>query len=617
MYLDWEEAVGLDTLGLVKFGYDVLKDLSKQASKYITADDWAVNEALTGHVIRAEAWSSSINMLGMSAPADVAKQSIAVSISSQPRKFHATRDPDALFGEERILETPSSVVVLGDPGAGKTTVIKRLIRQLILAAQEEHGEAYDFPILIFGRDITPHSDLFRHIFTAMALTERPPARRGERDKDFEDWQINRQTYVREAVTSALLSMPVVIFVDGMDEIDPTARGGFDRDLEYLNHSLTKGKIVATCRSGDWHRALSGFEVYEISPLSEGQVEEISRLWAKKPEAFSAAIATIPYREILDRPLLLTLLIVIYNQTGGLPAQPVDIYHRFVNLLIAEWDEQRDLTRSSRFADFQAGRKHKFLADAAYQLMMMSSSKRFSGQDLRRALHSTALRFGQSQDEIEAVVRELESHTGILVESGFGNYEFCHLTVQEYLAATYFMALPGRRRDLEAVVHRSPATLAVAVSLSSDPADYLAESLLELLHPGSLRHPAQAKFLKSFFARLRLERPTLTPSHKLGLAALLVAHSYDTDPIVWNSVPEFQTMWDEIASFLADEAVEQSLALAEGVVRYEPVGGKAPGLQVSLIPGSYFAQRLGPEFVLFFSRSVLNLMRGTCTWLFPS
>ena len=603
---------------LARFGYTILKDASKLVSKYIKFDSQFMTDALTKHIVHAEAWSATINMLGLSMPADIEKQSIALAISSQPRKFHAVRDPDATTDESHILESSSSIIILGDPGAGKTTAIKRSLRRLIVESQELGALNYEFPLLVFGRDLSNDSNLFEAIFNAIGFTI-SPGTAGINSKEFDDWLRNRPAHIRQAVTTALLNAPVIVFIDGIDEINPTWRSDFERDVEYLNNTMSRGKIIATCRSGDWNRPLSNFEVYEINSLSETQIETIAAMWANDPTAFQSAISNIPYKEILDRPLLLTLLIIIFNQTGGLPDQPVDVYQRFVTLLISEWDEQRDIKRPSRFADFQSGRKSKFLSDAAYQLMMHIGVTRFNRMQILSALESTAARFGQSAEEIYAIVKELESHTGILVEAGFGNFEFCHLTVQEYLAASYLVGLSARSRDLEAVVNRSPATFAVAVSLASDPTAFLAEGLMELLgpHSGPFRHPARSKFLKSFLARLRLERPTLTPSHMLGLSALLVVHTFDAGSILKRSIPEYLSMWDEIAPFLKQPAVRSSLDFIERIVEWRENPYEAGEIVISVNPGSFFSRYLGdPTLELSLSDAVLSALAEleVCDWL---
>jgi hypothetical protein len=576
-----------------------------------------MNDALTKHIVRAEAWSATINMLGLSIPVDIEKQSVALAISSQPRKFHAVRDPDATRDESYILDSPGSIVILGDPGAGKTTAIKRSLRHLIIESNETSAINYEFPLLIFGKDLSPESDLFDNIFNAIGFNISP--RKDVVDKsEFDEWQRNRPVHVRHAVTTALLNAPVIVFIDGIDEINPSLRSTFERDVEHLNNTMSRGKVVATCRSGDWNRPLSNFEVYEISSLSVDQIQTITTMWANDPEAFQTAVANIPYKEILDRPLLLTLLIIIFNQTGGLPDQPVDVYQRFVALLISEWDEQRDIKRPSRFADFQAGRKAKFLADAAYQLMMKVGATRFNRIQILGALESTALRFGQSPEETFDIVRELEGHTGILIESGFGNYEFCHLTVQEYLAANYLVGLAARSRDLEAVVHGSPATFAVAVSLSSDPTEFLAEGLIDLLGPqaGPFRHPERSKFLKSFLARLRLERPTLTSSHKLGFSSLLILHTFNAGSTLKHPIPEYLSMWDEIARFLEHPAVRSSLELIEGIVEWQESPYEPGEIIISICSGSYFAQYFGSSFEVSLSDSVLSALAqlNVCSWL---
>jgi hypothetical protein len=107
-----------------------------------------------------------------------------------------------------------------------------------------------------------------------------------------------------------------------------------------------------------------------------------------------------------------------------------------------------------------------------------------------------------------VAKELESHTGLLVQVGAVFYEFSHLALQEYLAADALVRGPAASRaDWWKTF---PAVAAVSVAMSSDPNRWLHE-LIEAM-PLNLD---DIRPLQVFLDRLGQERPRFVRSADLG------------------------------------------------------------------------------------------------------
>lgn len=234
---------------------------------------------------------------------------------------------------------------------------------------------------------------------------------------------------------------------------------------------------------------------------------------------------------LDRPLFLTLLLIIFNQGFKLPDCPADVYDRIIALLIDKWDKERQIYRESRFSSFMSEKKFRFLSNIAFELTFTYSRKRFRSKDLQSVYLILSPRFGLPLNEFSEVLEEIESHTGILVGSGFDHFEFCHLTVQEFLAAKHLVGLP-QAPDALKLLAISPATVAVATSLSAEPSSYLA-SVISQFSDDMRRRIGIKQFdefalLVPYVRRLRLELPELSVSNPLAIAILglwSVASSY--------------------------------------------------------------------------------------------
>ena len=108
-----------------------------------------------------------------------------------------------------------------------------------------------------------------------------------------------------------------------------------------------------------------------------------------------------------------------------------------------------------------------------------------------------------------MLSDLEERSGLMLRSGQESYEFAHKSIQEHLTAEHLVKLP--RLPESRVMGSLPNESAIAVAISSDSSDYLAElclnRVLPLLDAG--------RFLRPFLERLALERPDFTPSLEAG------------------------------------------------------------------------------------------------------
>jgi len=182
----------------------------------------------------------------------------------------------------------------------------------------------------------------------------------------------------------------------------------------------------------------------------------------------------------------------------------------IELLLREWDAERRITRLSKYAQFDARRKVAFLAAMAYEITYRIKVKTFSRDELGRAYAAVRDRFDLPDDEVEQVVQELETHTGLIAYAGESRYEFSHLSLQEYLCADYLVR-DQFASNLILYLHEYPSPVAVAVSLSSNPSAWFAALILRF------SHYLQPVSVQAFAARLLVERPLFAVFEGMGYA----------------------------------------------------------------------------------------------------
>ncbi len=184
-------------------------------------------------------------------------------------------------------------------------------------------------------------------------------------------------------------------------------------------------------------------------------------------------------------------------------------------MIEAWDRDKALHRSSRYTDFDAERKLEFLARLSYELTYVTKAKRFSHLQLVAIYGRIRVAFGLPADQERHVLQEIESHTGIIAESGAQDFEFSHLTIQEYLCAHHLVRLPFPKRYVALYMGHYPAPIAVATAMSSSPLQWLSGVLLDPSVLGGVR----VENITSFLDRLALESPGLFNAPGVGFCIL--------------------------------------------------------------------------------------------------
>jgi hypothetical protein len=197
------------------------------------------------------------------------------------------------------LGSEASIAILGEPGIGKSTAIGELIRDDLSVNYVHLDEATDV----------------RALDSLLALTTRAPC-------------VERATLV----------------LDGVDEC-PLAPKTLVRRVVSAIDGLTDVRVIVGCRTADWPAslgesllsALGSFDVVELLPLSAEDIVALASSRGADGANFLDAARRSGAGPLAALPLTLDLLLTIYAQQGGLPANAKDLYDSGLMLLANESD----------------------------------------------------------------------------------------------------------------------------------------------------------------------------------------------------------------------------------------------------------------------------------------
>lgn len=491
-----------------------------------TDSDLVAPNNLARHLTTVANWSARVQVLGHALDTDA--ESIELHYDATTRMFRGKNGESDKRSESTLLDAQCHHILFGDPGSGKSTSLKRVARTALQSPRKNSNDTCQYPILIRLSEIDQYVDMYYTIaeilgFPITVVEEYAPSRRKKstsrslnKDADGQDVEKIPVSYIGEQkvapyIASFLDDSEALVLIDGLDELRYGLLSAVLKDLRKMGLELARAKLIVTSRMGlsGTIGTLEGFDTLDILPLDRSQVLQLASIWTKNPDGFLEELNVVTYKDLTDRPLLLSQVAFIYQRYGTLPKNPKEIYQLVIELLLKDWDADRHVVRHSEYSEFSVKRKAEFLAELAFRLMYHEKVIRFEDQLLKEIYSAICDKYQLPSGESSAVAAEIETHTGIVVRSGFSEYEFSHLSLQEYLCADYIVRSPLSEETVRLIDIR-PEPVAIAIALASDSTSWICNLVTDSYAMKSL-----SENIGPFLTRLVAEAPVFSRDSLLG------------------------------------------------------------------------------------------------------
>jgi len=360
------------------------------------------------------------------------------------------------------------LVILGNPGSGKSTFVNHLVYLLAGARLGKGDVPKEWPhgALLPVRVIL--RELVGHLPGAEELRRLPAEKRAVRLVGGV-WEYLRQelvvTYRAEEALGPLEREVdrggVLLIFDGLDEVATERRMVVREAVEAFCRLYGGGRALVTCRvrSYQGEARLPTFADVTLAPFEEEQTGEFVERWyqalaglgALKPQeaeqrAEDLRTAVRPLMELARNPLLLTTMAVVHTAQVELPRERACLYQRSVDVLLRRWHQHKaGEVPLLRRLDVTETQLLTALWEVAYQAHGRGGSEE-KGLTRGEVLRVLAKHLG-SYGQAEAFLDYVDTRAGLLVGRGGTEaqepvYTFPHRTFQEYLAGCH-LALGGR------------------------------------------------------------------------------------------------------------------------------------------------------------------------------
>lgn len=321
-----------------------------------------------------------------------------------------------------LRECSNFILISGTGGLGKSM----MMRHLLLDAIYNFDETGKVPIFIPLKDYNDtYHDLFGYIYEKIESL-------GGAD-NIDDF------------AHLLTDGECLLLFDGLDEIKSDYRKKFERDLELFADKYADNMFIISSRPTGSFVSLHRFTVLDLCPFSKAQaLTLIDKLEFRPDEPIIKSNFRneldknlfITHREFTQNPLLLTIMLMTYEQFAEIPSKMHIFYREAYIALSQKHDASKGAYKrvlktgltADQFADYFAEFCARSYRDEKFEFTDVLFDKYFNSLH-ERTKGPSGISASDFRDDL------VENMCLMYYESG--KYHFTHRSFQEYFCALYF------------------------------------------------------------------------------------------------------------------------------------------------------------------------------------
>ncbi|MCP4112478.1 MAG: NACHT domain-containing protein [Desulfobacteraceae bacterium] len=350
---------------------------------------------------------------------------------------------------ESLLTEHSRLVIIGEPGSGKTTLLDYLILEL-LENPNSYQSIFNFPqqpvpLFIQLRFIEPNNLPNLDTLSKICL---PEILHSEFPNSF------FRQYINQGCS--------VFFFDGLDEVTiPQERRKVSNWIDELSAAFPNNRYIVTSRIIGYREAPlhNGFHKFRLCDFDKEDIKQFVFNWQtavdmphpneadsdrnsrirKEAERLLSIMEEKPgIRQLASNPLLLTIVLLVYNSRTRLPEERGRLYDECIDVLLehiqkARLDEARDGGAFKPTQGLKLEQQRDLLKSTALWLHERGLREENKSKICNQVLANQFPAIGLDPLQAEPFIKEVEQRSGLIIHRGSG-IGFSHLTFQEYLTA---------------------------------------------------------------------------------------------------------------------------------------------------------------------------------------
>jgi formylglycine-generating enzyme required for sulfatase activity/energy-coupling factor transporter ATP-binding protein EcfA2 len=383
----------------------------------------------------------------------------------QVREYLVRQKEARRISAQEMLNIHKKLVLLGDPGSGKSTFVNFLTHVMAQAGRAENPAEWLSRLKKTGpwdHDVLfPIRVILRDFAAALSNEVRGGAERllSYLNSTLEPSGLSDfWSEIYDGLVST--EQPYLILLDGLDEVPSELRERVVRTIDNFAEKFRHNRYLVTCRIYAYigqNYQLKGFQQATLTPFSREQIESFIEAWyhelslrgrftKQEADTRAARLKQAASRSDLiglaERPLLMTVMALLHTFRGQLPDDRVELYQWTVDLLMRRWDArvsgEKGLLETLNLPGLKMNNLEAGLYEVAFHVHSRQGNEGAADITEETLLKVLKSYLGGSWDIAEKFVNYVRERTGLLIRHKPGAYRFPHRTFQEYMAASHLV-----------------------------------------------------------------------------------------------------------------------------------------------------------------------------------
>ncbi|AKB74481.1 hypothetical protein MSLAZ_1220 [Methanosarcina lacustris Z-7289] len=348
---------------------------------------------------------------------------------------------------DQLLPNLYRVVLLGDPGAGKSTFAQKISYDIVTKSPEKVSPGIcDIPIIVTLREYQ-----IENLQNGVSIL------------DFikKEAHSSYQLIVPKCTFEyLLLNGHALLIFDGLDELlDTRHRAGIVDEIESFCTNYPSVSVLVTSRKVGYEQAPlqdNMFQKIELASFDNKQVEEYVNKWfsldpdltrrekEKKVESFLRESKIVS--DIRSNSLMLSLMCSIYREENYIPANRPEVYKKCSEMLFEKWDKNRGISPAILMSRTRIKPLISYLAYTIFtneSLQKGMNESKLIDKAKEYLLDKTYENEYEAEEASKDFINFCRGRAWVLTDTGTTKkgeniYQFTHRTFLEYFTADWIV-----------------------------------------------------------------------------------------------------------------------------------------------------------------------------------
>lgn len=333
-----------------------------------------------------------------------------------PSRINDTNNDESI---DHIDQLPQgNIVIQGIVGQGKSM----FMRHLACSAINETNHTY-IPVFIELQRITP--------------------KRGLKQIIFENLELLGVTVTEGSVKYLASKGYLVLLLDGFDEIVDACVNETVEALDEFQRRYPKLKIIVSSRPGSGVQQMIGFEVLDLTPLTEDDYEPFLKrlqLDTVKRESLIAATRSAPdsVKEIISTPLMLTLVVWVYESEQEIPSTLRDFFEKLFHVVFTRHDSLKVGFTRQHYSGLSETKLLRLFEAFCFMVTQENFGRSLTRSEFNTAFNN-ALEYSDGTDcDVDSFRKDIVKVACLMLDDGLDLTTFLHKSILDYYAAAFIM-----------------------------------------------------------------------------------------------------------------------------------------------------------------------------------